>query len=81
MAGAISAEGSFPSMAEPMRPILVHMPEPLIKKLDRKAKRHGISRAELMRVTLEIYVDDIEAVTQIRVPQATRQRSWWAGLW
>jgi hypothetical protein len=69
------------SMPDPMRPILVHMPEPLIKKLDRKAKRHGISRAELMRVTLDIYVDGIEVVTQIRVPQSSKQRSWWASLW
>ena len=68
-------------MPEPMRPILVHMSEPLIKKLDRKAKRHGISRAELMRVTLDIYVDDIEVVTQIRVPHAPKPRPWWSGLW
>jgi hypothetical protein len=68
-------------MTEPMRPILVHMPEHLIKKLYRKAKRHSISRAELMRVTLEIHVDDIEVVTQVRGPQAPKQRSWWTSLW
>lgn len=68
-------------MTEPMRPILIHMPEPLIKKLDRKARRFGISRAELMRVTLEIHVDDVEVITQVRVPQASKQRSWWASLW
>lgn len=64
-----------------MRPILVHMPNAMIKKLDRKAKRLGISRAELMRLTLTLYADEIELVTQVRGPQAPQRKPWWASIW
>ena len=64
-----------------MRPILVHMPDPMIKKLDRKAKRLGISRAELMRITLALYAEEIQLVTQVRTTQVPKQSSWWASLW
>jgi hypothetical protein len=64
-----------------MRPILVHMPDPMIKKLDRKARRLGISRAELMRITLALYADEIELVTQVRTTQVPKPSSWWASLW
>jgi hypothetical protein len=57
------------------------MPDLMIKKLDRKARRLGISRAELMRVTLALYADEIELVTQVRTTQVPQRPSWWASLW
>ena len=39
------------------RPILVHMPEALIERLDEIAVRHGISRSELIRLTLKLHQD------------------------
>jgi hypothetical protein len=57
------------------------MPDPMIKKLDRKARRLGISRAELMRITLALYADEIELVTQVRTTRVPKRSSWWASLW
>ena len=60
-----------------MRPILVHVPEPLIQKLDRKAKRLQISRSELIRLTLLLHAQDIELVTHVKTNGASKVSSNW----
>jgi hypothetical protein len=60
-----------------MRPILVHIPEPLIQKLDRKAKRLQISRSELIRITLLLHAQDIELVTHVKTKGASEQPHNW----
>ena len=37
------------------RAILIHMPEPLVDCLDEIALRYGISRSELIRLTLKLH--------------------------
>ena len=65
-----------------MRPILVHVPEPLIQKLDRKAKRLQISRSELIRLTLLLHAQDIELVTHVTTKGAIKTPgSWMQQLW
>ena len=65
-----------------MRPILVHVPEPLIQKLDRKAKRLQISRSELIRLTLLLHAQDIELVTHVQTKGAIKAPgNWVQRLW
>ena len=65
-----------------MRPILVHVPEPLIQKLDRKAKRLQISRSELIRLTLLLHAQDIELVTHVQTKGASKgSGNWMQRLW
>ena len=60
-----------------MRPILVHVPEPLIQKLNRKAKRLQISRSELIRLTLIRHAQDIELVTHVQTKGAIKESGNW----
>ncbi len=60
-----------------MRPILVHVPEPLIQKLNRKAKRLQISRSELIRITLLLHAQDVELVTHVKTKAACEQTHNW----
>ena len=64
-------------MPAPMRPILVHMPEPAIKKLDAKARRLQISRSELIRITLLLHAQDIELVTYVKTKGSSEQPHNW----
>lgn len=65
-----------------MRPILVHMPEPLIQKLDRKAKRLQISRSELIRITLLLHAQDIELITHVKTKTVSEPPpNWLQSLW
>lgn len=44
-------------MNEPTQAVLVHMPISLVEALDKIAMAHGMSRSELIRLTLKLHQD------------------------
>jgi hypothetical protein len=68
-------------MPAPMRPILVHMPEPAIKKLDAKARRLQISRSELICITLLLHAQHVELVIHAQSSRPVKQTHWLKRWW
>lgn len=43
--------------------ISVHVPAPVLERLDSVARRHGRSRAQIIRQAIECYLEDFDELT------------------
>ena len=69
-------------MIHPSRPILVHMPESLIQKLDNTAKRNQISRSELIRLMLNYQCDNrTTVIVHTDEPEPADTPAGWWNAW
>ena len=63
-------------MSEPTQAVLVHMPISLVEALDKIAMANGMSRSELIRLTLKLHQDPSSPLAVHALAKPTKRSCW-----